>query len=108
MSGELSGLLKQRIRFERPCASIEADGGQNADWHGTASAWAAISAAGEGAAWAGNTPSAMPRYHVVLRRRTDIQLGDQILWRGQRLTILQIIDDPTQPDRITLLTEVLR
>jgi len=67
-----------------------------------------IVAEGAGAADEAMSVSAMPRYRVTVRRQSEFAVDQQIRWRGRRLLIWQIVDDPKLPDRLVLRCEEQR
>jgi head-tail adaptor len=108
MTQEFSGLLREQVIWQQQAAGQVADGALNGAWWVRAQLWAAVTPAGTGAQAEGAVLSAMPRFHVLLRWREDIEVGDRLAWRGRKLLILNITQDYNQRDRMTIFAEQMR
>ena len=110
MSGpaEFAGALNQRITLETQSAGTDADGGPSGTWQSLGLVWAHITPAGAGPETVGGTLAAMARYHITLRCRDDLNVGDRLTWRAATYTILTISRDPATLDRMELLVELMR
>jgi head-tail adaptor len=52
--------------------------------------------------------SAMPRFRVTIRQREGIAIDQRIGWKGRKLMVRQLLDDPRAKDRITMRCEEVR
>lgn len=105
MSGELAGALSERIELQRRGTARDALGGAAGDWASLGFAWAGLEPDGAGAAVAGQAADSQPRWRVTLRARDDLMLDDRRVWRGRRLRVRSVAQDPRLPDRILLKVE---
>jgi head-tail adaptor len=102
---EFAGTLTQRIElWERSQVRLES-GASSEEMSQVLSCLAAIVAEGAGAADEAMSVSAMPRYRFTVRKQPDFTIDQQVRWRGRRLIIRQIVDDPLLPDRLVLRCE---
>lgn len=108
MSREFSGLLNERIVIERPVSLRNEMGLQQPGWEEVCRCLASVILDSVGAEAEGQALSAMPRYTVALRWREGIALDQRIQWRGKRLSVRQLRDDPRRRDRIILRCEEVR
>jgi len=108
MSGELAGLLRERVTLERQMPGRDALGVARGAWVSLGQCWAAVVPAGEGAGFVGDAPAAPARFHITIRVRKIFGVGDRVIWRARTLVVLNVTFDPTIPDRMTCLTEELR
>ena len=108
MSGEFAGLLRERVVIERPTGERSAQGTLIAGWEEVARCLAAVAPEGAGQESEAMALSAMPRFRVTIRRRDDVAIDQRLLWRGRRLAVRQILEDPRLRDRMTLRCEEMR
>lgn len=105
---EFAGSLNQRIElWERSRARLMT-GASSEEMSLVLSCSAAIVAEGSGAADEAMSVSAMPRYRVTVRKQSDFTIDQQVRWRGRRLMVRQVVDDPMLPDRVVLRCEEQR
>lgn len=108
MSREFAGGLTQRIELQRLAAERTEAGLSARDWETFARCLASVTPEGFGAESEGMTLSAMPRYRIVIRARTDIAVEQQVRWRERKLLVKQVVEDPRAPDRLHLRCEEVR
>lgn len=108
MSAEFAGTLNERISIERPSGDLTGTGLPDGRWVAVATCRASIASDGTGPQSEGMVLSAMPRFRVVVRRRSGISVGYRMRWRDRFLTIRRVLDDPGMTDRLTLQCEELR
>lgn len=105
---EFAGKLTQRIElWARSQARLE-NGVSSEEMSFSLTCLAGIAAEGAAAADEAMSVSAMPRYRVTVRRQDDFSVDQQVRWRGRRLIIRQIVDNPILPDRLVLRCEEQR
>jgi head-tail adaptor len=85
-----------------------ASGASTEEWSLTRRCLASIISEGVGAANEAMSVSAMPRFRVTVRTQAGISIDQQVRWRGKRLVVRQIVEDPALPDRIVLRCEEQR
>jgi len=108
-AAEFAGGLKERVTIEYQAPGTDALGIANGAWQTRGCVWASlVPSTTDGAAYAGDAMSAAQRYHVTVRRRADVRVGDRLIWRGRALIVLNLAHDPAQPDRMTFLVEQMR
>ena len=107
-SAEFSGAMRERITLEAQAPGSDTDGGLSEVWQSIGLVWAQVSPSGAGPESVGGTLSALPRYHVILRRFDDVAVGNRAIWRGATYQILNISRDPATPDRMSFEMELLR
>lgn len=105
---EFAGKLTQRIELWARSLDRLENGVSSEEMKVSLSCLAEIVAQGAAAADEAMSVSAMPRYRVTVRRQSEFSVDQQIRWRGRRLIIRQIVDDPMLPDRLVLLCEEQR
>ncbi|MDB5685368.1 MAG: hypothetical protein JWM75_3066 [Sphingomonas bacterium] len=105
MSAELAGRLRERITIERRETTRDAVGGTSGGWTPIGEWWAAVAPDGSGDIVAADRRTAAARWRITLRTGADLRIGDRLTWRGTRMRVRRRIDDPAQPDRITVETE---
>jgi head-tail adaptor len=108
MNNEFAGLLKERIRIERPSTERTAMGLQTAGWETVARCLAAIEPEGIGPEAEAQALSAMPRFRVSIRPREGIAIDQRISWGKRMLMVRQLADDPRRRDRIVMRCEEVR
>ncbi|WP_426267869.1 phage head completion protein [Sphingomonas sp. LHG3443-2] len=105
---EFAGSLTQRIElWERSQARLMT-GASSEEMNLVLSCRASIVAEGSGAPDEAMSVSAMPRYRITVRKLADFTIDQQVRWRGRRLMVRQIVDDPMLPDRLVLRCEEQR
>lgn len=105
MSGELAGRLRSRVAIQRRAADRDTIGGATGDWVTIGQAWAGLAPDGTGDVAAADARRAAPRWQVTLRAGADVTIGDRLIWRGRKLRVRRLSEDPAQPDRIMLDTQ---
>lgn len=105
---EFAGLLRERVEIWQRLPARLPSGVATEDWQFVGACLARIEAEGVGAASEAMAVSAMQRFRITIRSRTDVALEQRILWKNRRLIVRQIADDPATPDRQTLRCEELR
>jgi|APFEC2959095136_1045048.scaffolds.fasta_scaffold00092_17 head-tail adaptor len=105
METELSGALKERVAIETFVDARDAAGASVGFWAAAGSAWALVSPDGAGGA-EGEARRSRRRWRVILRAPVRIGLTSRLVWRGQWLSVLSVLDDPRRPDRVELRCEV--
>nr|WP_245197967.1 head-tail adaptor protein [Sphingomonas kaistensis] len=105
---EFAGSLTQRIELWERSQDRLATGASSETLSMVLSCLAAIVAEGAGAANEAMSVSAMPRFKVTVRRQSEFAIDQQVRWRGRRLVVRQIVDDPMLPDRLVLRCEEQR
>jgi head-tail adaptor len=105
---EFAGRLTQRVELWARSAFRSETGVSSEEMSLMLNCLADIVAEGAGAADEAMSVSAMPRYRVTVRRQSEFAVDQQIRWRGRRLLIWQIVDDPKLPDRLVLRCEEQR
>jgi head-tail adaptor len=108
MSGEFAGTLSERIVIERPTSSRNAMGLQETGWETVCRSLASVILESVGPESEAQALSAMPRFRVTIRKRDGIALDQRITWRGRKLMVRQMLDDPRAPDRIAMRCEEVR
>ncbi|WP_265561934.1 head-tail adaptor protein [Sphingomicrobium arenosum] len=105
---EFAGQLRERVTIEAPLAERSPTGVRTGEWVEVARCLASIRLQGNGPEAEGMALSAMARFVVTIRWREGLAVGQQVRWRGGRMIIRQLRDDPRQPDRLELYCEELR
>jgi len=108
MTGELTGMLRERVEMQRRDAARDAIGGAVGDWVSLGMAWAAFEYDRAGAAVAGDAAEASPWWRVTMRAREGLSVGDRMLWNGRVLTVRSVERDPRFPDRLRVRAEEAR
>jgi head-tail adaptor len=105
---EFAGSLRERIELWTRTPVRLATGASSDDMNLTGSCLAAITSEGVGAANEAMSVSAMPRFRVTIRSQAGVMIDQQVRWRGKRLIVRQIVEDPALPDRMVLRCEEQR
>ena len=105
---EFAGSLNQRIELWERSPMRLPTGSSSEEMSLVLSCRAGIVAEGVAAAVDAMSVSAMPRFRVTVRRLSDIAVDQQVRWRGRRLVVRQVLDDPQLPDRLVLRCEEQR
>jgi head-tail adaptor len=108
MSQAFAGSLREQIALDRPSAERNALGLQQSGWEEIGRCRASIVQEGFGSESEGQALSAMPRYRITTRRRSDVAVGFRVRWRGRLMMIRQVNDDPRFKDRLSLRCEEVR
>ena len=108
MTAEFAGTLRERVLIERPTASRNAMGLQEAEWEPVCRCLAAVALESFGPESEAQALSAMPRYRVTIRRRDGIAIDQRISWNARRLMVRQLLEDPRTKDRIVMRCEEAR
>jgi len=105
---EFAGTLRERIVIERPISVRNAMGLQEPGWEEVCRCLASVALDSVGQESEGQALSAMPRFKVTLRRRDGIAIDQRISWKGGKLMVRQLLDDPRAGDRISMRCEEVR
>lgn len=108
MSGEFAGTLRERVTIERPVSVRNAMGLQEPGWEQVCRCLAGIVLESIGPESEAQALSAMPRFRVTIRRRDGIALDQRVTWKGRKLVVRQLLDDPRDKDRIAMRCEEVR
>src|SRR4051812_9878291 len=108
MTAEFAGTLCERVLIERPISLRNAMGLQEPGWEEVCRCLAGVVLESVGAESEAQALSAMPRYRVTIRTRDGIALDQRISWRGRKLMVRQLLDDPRTKDRIVMRCEEVR
>lgn len=105
---EFAGTLCERIELWERSPERLPSGASSAELNLKLRCRAAVMADGAGAASEAMAISAMPRFRVTIRQQAEVAIDQQVRWRGRRLVVRQIVDDPMLPDRLVLRCEEQR
>ena len=105
---EFAGTLNQRIEIWSRSTVRLASGALSDDMSLLLTCLASVSSDGAGVPTDAMSVSAMPRFRVTVRARTEFAVDQQVRWKGRRLAVRQLIDDPKLPDRMCLHCEERR
>lgn len=108
MSDEFAGTLSERIVIERSTSVRNDMGLQESAWLTVCCCLASVALESVGPESEAQALSAMARYRVTIRQREGIALDQRISWRGRKLMIRQLPDDPRAKDRIIMRCEEVR
>ncbi|WP_416909129.1 MAG: head-tail adaptor protein [Polymorphobacter sp.] len=99
---ELAGRLSERVTIEHWQESRDAAGLSDGAWvvDGVVPAHVALDAAVNGDAVMGDAERTVARLRVTLRAPQRLGVTSRLWWRGERLTVLGVVRDPEQPDRL--------
>lgn len=105
MTSELAGTLRERVILEKRLGGRDALGGAAGRYAYLGEAWAAVSPIAPGDLTAGESLRALPRWRVIVRRRSGIDPGVRLVWRGRQLAVRGIVSDPRDASHIILTCE---
>ena len=105
---EFAGTLRERIVIEQPISVRNEMGLQEPGWDEVCRVLASVVLDSVAQESEGQALSAMPRYRVIIRRRDGIALNQRVNWKGRKLAVLQLLDDPRTKDRIVMRCEEVR
>jgi len=108
VSGELAGILKERVAIETRLGTRDSIAGATGKYAYCGEAWASLMPAAPGAQERGDALSAMPRWKVTMRKREGIGLNTRLIWRRKYLGIRAVKSDPREPAFMVLTCEELR
>lgn len=108
MSGELAGTLRERVIIEQRVAQRDNLGGAKPKYAYGGEAWAALSPLVSADLTLADALSAMPRWHVTMRKREGVDLRSRLTWRGKYLAVRSVVSDPREPAFMVLACEELR
>ena len=108
MSGEFAGALRERVSIEQRRSERDALAGAVRGYSYDGLAWAAVVPLGPGDLSIGGALSALPRWHVVMRKREGIGPATRLVWRGRYLAVRAVTSDPREPARMILSCEEMR
>lgn len=105
---EFAGTLTQRIElWERSQERLET-GASSEVMKPVLTCLASIVSEGAGAASEAMSVSAMPRFRITVRKQPEFSVDQQVRWRGSRLVVRQVLENPALADRLTLRCEEQR
>ena len=105
---EFAGTLRERIVIERPISVRTALGLQEPGWEEVCRCLASVALESVGAESEGQALSAMPRFRVTMRWREGIAIDQRVSWKGRKLMVRQLLDDPRSKDRVAMRCEEVR
>ena len=105
---EFAGTLRERIVIERPISVRNAMGLQEPGWEEVCRCLASVALESVGAESEGQALSAMPRFRVTMRWREGIAIDQRVSWKGRKLMVRQLLDDPRSKDRVAMRCEEVR
>lgn len=105
---EFAGLLSHRIELWERTEERLATGLSTESWKRVGRFRAQIEPEGVGKQVEGMSFSALCRYRITVRAHAGFGVAQRVHWQGRRLTVLQVLSDPTTPDRMALRCEELR
>lgn len=109
MSRGFAGAMRERIAIERRGSARDALGGAVGGWDLVRQAWAGVIPARPGVDVKAVALDALPHWIVTMRNEgAAVMPGDHVVWRGRRLMVRRIGQDPRTPDRVVLGTEEQR
>lgn len=105
---EFAGSLNQRIELWERSRDRLATGASSEEMRLVLRCLAAIVSEGTGAANEAMSVSAMQRFRITVRKQVGFAIDQQVRWRGRRLVVRQVVDDPMLVDRLVLRCEEQR
>jgi SPP1 family predicted phage head-tail adaptor len=105
---EFAGTLNERILIERLVSVRNEMGLQEPGWEEVCRCLASVVLESVGQQSEGQALSAMPNFRVTMRARDGIGLDQRISWKGRKLMVRQMLDDPRAKDRISMRCEEVR
>lgn len=108
MTDEFAGSLRERVLIERAISTRVDTGRAELDWESIAWCHAAVVPDGTGSEGEGMSLSAMPRFRVTIRAREGIAVDQRVSWRGRKMMVRQLHEDPRSKDRMLLRCEEVR
>lgn len=108
MTGELAGMLRERIELQRRGNARDPLGGAEGAWASMGFSWARIEHERGGPPVAGGAIEDAPRWRVTVRARDDVAAGDRLMWGGRVLRVRSVLRDPRWRDRLFLSAEEQR
>ncbi len=108
MSGEFAGTLRERVIIEQRAEGRDNLGGAAPKYAYGGEAWAALSPLASADLTLADALSAMPRWHVTMRKREGVDLRSRLTWRGKYLAVRSVVSDPREPAIMVLACEELR
>lgn len=105
---EFAGTLRERVTIEQRLGNRDALGAAVGAYAYNGQAWAAVSPLIPADLAVADSLSAMPRWHVTMRKREGIDLRTRLVWRGRFLTVRAVVSDPRDPSRMVLTCEEKR
>ena len=105
---EFAGTLRERLVIERPVSTRNEMGLQQPGWEEVCRCLGSVVLDTIGAESEAQALSAMPKYRVTIRTREGIALDQRVSWKGRKLMVRQLLDDPRARDRIAMRCEEVR
>lgn len=82
-----AGDLRDRITIRRPADVPDGKGGYDQSWSTVATVWAEVKSINGREAVIGSVLQGVSHFQIRIRYREDIQVSDQVLWRGRELSV---------------------
>ncbi|MEZ5962007.1 MAG: phage head closure protein [Hyphomonadaceae bacterium] len=101
------GVLRARVKLQRPTRVADELGGAAIAWSDDGDVWAEIGAAGAGESAAFDATPSTASYRVTIHRRDDVRAGWRIAWGTRRLRIIGVVDDGAPRISLTCQEETL-
>ena len=108
MSAEFAGRLRERVVIEQRQGNRDMLAGATGSYAYAGEAWAALMPLVPGNLTEAQALSAMPRWHVTMRKREGLGPGTRLTWRRKYLAVRGVISDPREPGQIVLTCEEVR
>ena len=105
---ELAGALRERVQIERRGEARDALGGATGGWIALGSAWAAVEYERPGPGTAAGAREDRPLWRVTMRARSDVAVGDRLVWAGKQLGVRSVERDPRWRELLILRAEEMR
>jgi head-tail adaptor len=105
---EFAGTLRERVIIERAISTRNAMGLREPGWEQVCRCLASVAIESVGAKSEGQTLSAMPKYRVTIRKRDAVRIDQRVSWKGRKMMVRQLLEDPRQEDRIVMRCEEVR
>ncbi len=105
---EFAGSLRERVTIERRSEGRTASGGRTGAWYYDGAAWVGVTPLTPAGLEAANSVSAQPRWHVIMRKRENLSVGDRLAWRGRFLMVQSVVSNPREPAQMILTCEEKR
>lgn len=93
-----AGRIRHRLMLDKPAASPDGGGGQEAAWTPVAAVWGEIVPLRAEEAAAGEGVAARLTHRIVIRRRGDVEGGDRFRLDG-RVFLVRAVHDPAEDGR---------
>lgn len=108
MSGEFSGVLRERVSIERARHERDVMAGAMRGYTYDGAAWAAVAPLVPASIAEADALTALPRWQVTMRKREGIDQRTRLVWRGRFLAVRGVMSDPREPAQMILNCEEKR